>query len=323
MGPDLGLGDVGALAGRGDLGLELADAVLGRDQLLGLTREPLLRDPQELVDLRATLVVGELELAARLEVLQAPVDLLVVGGRVVELADQLVHPLLQFVALTGRADGDLVGLLGALALHLDLGARVVDGAVGPGEIGLRHRERPADVLGLLVRLGDRGGALLDLLREVLRLLARLEELLVGFEHALLAALRLAARGLEVLAHRVEVDAGGLELGGGSTCRRLRLQDAVGELCLRLLHLAPVRGLHVGELALERLAGVANLLLQIGLALDEVGAVGGLAALELGLRGTELVLEHRRSLLLVAQGPQLASARRRARGARDRRSCWRW
>ena len=208
------------------------------------------------------------------------------------------------VALTAALIGDLVGLLGALALHLELGARLVDGAVGPGEVGLRDRERAADVLGLLVRLGDRGGALLDLLREVLRLLARLEELLVRLEHALLAALRLTARGLEVLAHRVEVDAGGLELGGGSTCRRLRLQDAVGELRLRLLHLAPVGGLHVGELALERLARVAHLLLEIGLALHEVGAVGGLAALELGLRGTELVLEHRRSLLLVAQGAQL-------------------
>ena len=74
-------------------------------------------------------------------------------------------------------------------------------------------------------------------------------------------------------------------------RRLGVGDPATQFRLALFQLAPVGRLDLLELALELLTRCPDLLLELGLALDEVGTMGGSTALELGLRGAELVLQH--------------------------------
>ena len=87
---------------------------------------------------------------------------------------------------------------------------------------------------------------------------------------------------------------------------LGARDALGQLGLEQAHLLTVLALHAGQLGLELFARRAHLLLQLGLALEQVGPVRGGDALELGLRGAELVLEHRGTLLFGAQRTELGT-----------------
>ena len=57
------------------LTFHLPDPLLGRDQLLALSRETFLRRRQQLVHVRATLVLGDLERAPRLDLLETAVHL--------------------------------------------------------------------------------------------------------------------------------------------------------------------------------------------------------------------------------------------------------
>ena len=235
----LGFGEVRALRGGRETGFEFLDPVLGRDELLRLARQTLLRDAQELVDLRAPGIVGELQLTPRLVVLQTPVDLLVVGGRVVQLPDELVDALLERVALPRGGDRRLVGGLGPLALLFELGVDLVDRAVGTRQVCLRGQQRAPHLVRLLVRLRHGRGALLDLPLERLDLLTRRLQLVVTLEHALLSGRRLTACGLGLFACPVEVDAHRLELRGRPPGGRLRLDDAIREPGLGLMQLGLV------------------------------------------------------------------------------------
>ena len=144
------------------------------------------------------------------------------------------------------------------------------------ELRLSDRELPSQVLGL-------GGGLRDIVLGPFEPLGSLGQLPLG--------------GIQPLRSRI-----------------LRTGDAFGQLELALGHLLPVLRLHARELGLELFAHRADLLLQLGFALDQVGSVRGTHALQLGLRRTKLVLEHRRSLFLGPQCPQLVAQIRQLLGA---------
>ena len=250
-------------------------------------------------------VVGQLELSARLEVLQPAVDLLVVGGRVVQLPDQLVDPLLQRVALAGRRRCGLVGRLGALALAAR--ARRATSSTAPSV-----RDRSA-----CAAASDRRTSSASLCACV----TAAERSLISRSSVLISA-RAACSSAWPSSTRCSRDAASLRAASASSRAASRstrtvsssaaARRAVDSACV-IRSASPasaccswvvVGRLHLGDLPLEGLARVAHLLLELGLALDQLGAERGVAALQLGLRRAKLVLEHRRALFLVAQRPQL-------------------
>ena len=135
----------------------------------------------------------------------------------------------------------------------------------------------------------------------------LEQLIVRLEHALLAGRRprcVRPRGLSRAPSRST-----RTVSSSAAARRAvasGFDDAIGEPGFGLMQLRLVGGLHLRDLALERFARVAHLLLEIGLPLDELGLERRVAALQFGLRRSELVLEHRRTLFLVAECAQLGA-----------------
>ena len=271
--------------------------VLGGDQLLGLTGEALLGHLEQLVDLRPALVVRELELAPRLEVLEAAVELRVLRGGVLELPHQLLRPRLLGRAITIGLHRDVLGLGVAEPFGLELAAQLLDRSVRARQILLQRGQRAPHLVGFLARLTDRGRALLHLGGVTLELSADPSDLVVRFEELLLSAGCLGASGGDLVPHHLQVVARGVR-------RRLCVGDPATQFRLALFQLAPVGGLDLLELALELLTRCPDLLLELGLALDEVGTMGGSAAFELSLRGAELVLQHGRALLLVAERAEL-------------------
>src|SRR5204863_1238994 len=114
--------------------------------------------------------------------------------------------------------------------------------------------------------------------------------------------RLPRRGLGP--RGLDLRTGSLELPGGPARRGFRLVDPAGELGLVLRELILVGLLDLRELALELDPRRADLLLELRLALDEIGAMGSAHALDLRLGGPELVLQHRGTLLFVAKRSKL-------------------
>ena len=80
------------LGRRRELLLQFLGALFGADQLLGLTGETLLGDPQDVVEVGATFDVGDLELASRLDLLEASVEVGVLLGGAGEVGGALVRP---------------------------------------------------------------------------------------------------------------------------------------------------------------------------------------------------------------------------------------
>ena len=295
--PEIAFDDLQTVAGRDQIRLQLLHAILGRDQLLGLTGEALLGHLEQLVDLSTALVVGQLELAPCLEVLEAAVELRVLRGSVLELTHQLLGPRLLGRTVTIGLHRDVLGLGVAEPLGFELGPHLLDCSVRSGQVLLQRREGASHLVGLLARLADRRGALLDLGRVTLELAADPGDLVVRLEELLLAAGGLGTRGRDLVAH-------GLHIVYGRARRRFGVGDPAVQFRLALFQLAAVGRFDLLELTLELLARRPDLLLQLGLTLHEIGTMRGLPALELGLRGPELVLEHRRSLLLVAERAEL-------------------
>ena len=253
-------------------------------------------------------VVGELQLAARLEVLQAPVELLVVGGRVVELTDQLVDPLLQCVALARRLTSLAWSAASARWRSSSmLGAQLVDRAVGaaPDRPARPRSERRTSSASLCAWV-DRRGALLDLRSQ------RLD--LVG-------AHRAARRGPRARAARASPPhrarprrrrASRRGRRGPSRARRRRRRAVASasamrsaSCCLRLLHLASGRtppsrsSWRWNDSRVSRTFSSNSASRSTSSARKEALRLSSSAFV-----GAELVLEHRRALLLVAERAQL-------------------
>ena len=115
------------------LPLQLVRAFLGRDQLLGLTGETLLRHAQDVVEVGAAFGVGQLELAAGLDLLQPPVEVGVLLACAASSATLLSARAADFVC-------DRLHLLEALAESpwcVRLDRAVLDGGL---ELRACHRE---------------------------------------------------------------------------------------------------------------------------------------------------------------------------------------
>ena len=126
-------------------------------------------------------------------------------------------------------------------------------------------------------------------------------------------LELRASALEVDDARLGFRASGLEVGPGRCHTRARFlgaprggRDAIGVLLVRGRELGGVPCFDLGKLRLELFAERADLLLQLGFALDELGSVRCPEALDLGLRRAQLIGQLGRPLLLVAERPHLAA-----------------
>src|SRR5918994_4625430 len=87
------------------LTLELPHPLLGGDQLLALSGQTLLRGSQQLVEVRAALVVGDLQGPARLDLLQPSVQVRVLHRGRLELRGEVLDPFLGGVRFDGRAAG--------------------------------------------------------------------------------------------------------------------------------------------------------------------------------------------------------------------------
>ena len=231
------------------------DAILGGDQLLGLAGETLLRHAQQLVEVGATLEVGELECAAGLHLLEAAIEVRVALGRVVEIGREATRARPRLRQLALRALDTIGQLACAPRLRGQLLDRRLQFDLGRRQLGRQTRR---------LRLGRLDGFL-------------------GVPVA-----RVAVRDLLLQCFEVR-------LGRGFEGR-----GALGKVGFLRGDRGRLRGLERCDLGLELLAGSPNLLLELGLTLDELRTMRGGEALDLRLRSTELVFEHGRALLLVAE-----------------------
>ena len=257
----LALGLLDLRGGDLHLAFEGVHALLGGDQLLGLTGQPLLGDAQDLVEVGASLGVGDLELAPRLDLLEAAVEVGVVLRCGLELGGEAL-------VATALIVGLLLGQVQALArLSERIGSRCELGHRGL-ELGMQGRQLAGGASRLCLRGGD---------------------VSLGGAEALGALLELALHGVDlllggVLQARQALRHGGI-LGGELLCM------TVGEQ---------------GERRLELLASRADLRFQVGLTLEELGAMGRGDAVQLGAHGAQLVLEHRGTLLFGSKGAYLCA-----------------
>ena len=203
-------------------------AFLGGDQLLGLAGESLLRDAQDLVDVGAALGVGELELATRLDLLQAAVEIGVVLRGGLELASpggRCVTPRSCALLLELRERSSVCVARPATpsaswATVVSSSARVtVELAGEPRRLGLRRRD-------LVLGVGEALRALLELARAPSSTCCWAESSTLATRWPMVAS-----------------------FAASSSACRASMRD---------------------ELRLELLAGDPDLLLEIGLALDELG-----------------------------------------------------
>ena len=234
------------------------------------------------LDLRQLVLEG-LDLGPRAnELLIGLGDLLVARGAIVCRGFDLVARRLQLHA--GALELRLRLRARTLELRFRLRARTLELRLHAGELALRHG-------GDLFRFGDPSGELgFARVQTLFEQLGLLGDLLLQLGFALSQTML-----------KLGLSLGGLPVELGQPRRGLAGERglAFGQLALRLC-------VQLLQLRLELFACAADAVFQVGLTLDELGAMRSFQAVELRASGPELFTEHRCLLLLGAERPHLVS-----------------